>query len=66
MNTPQYVHMMTWLQALTVLIEQMQVRRPLQTFHLIFLYPSFLTFLSLISMGFLLTGAPGSSNPSCR
>uniref|UniRef100_A0A3Q2CP00 5'-nucleotidase domain containing 3 n=1 Tax=Cyprinodon variegatus TaxID=28743 RepID=A0A3Q2CP00_CYPVA len=27
MNTPQYVHMMTWLQALTVLIEQMQVHR---------------------------------------
>uniref|UniRef100_A0A3B3Y6P4 5'-nucleotidase domain containing 3 n=1 Tax=Poecilia mexicana TaxID=48701 RepID=A0A3B3Y6P4_9TELE len=27
MNTPQYVHMMTWLQALTVLIEQMQAHR---------------------------------------
>ena len=27
MNTEQYVHMMTWLQALTGLIEQMQVRR---------------------------------------
>ncbi|XP_037538933.1 5'-nucleotidase domain-containing protein 3 [Nematolebias whitei] len=25
MNTPQYVHMMTWLQSLTGLIEQMQV-----------------------------------------
>ncbi|KAM4553797.1 5'-nucleotidase domain-containing protein 3 isoform 1-T1 [Fundulus diaphanus] len=27
MNTPEYVHMMTWLQALTVLIEQMQAHR---------------------------------------
>lgn len=27
MDTEQYVHMMTWLQALTGLIEQMQVRR---------------------------------------
>lgn len=27
MNTEQYVHMMAWLQALTGLIEQMQVRR---------------------------------------
>lgn len=26
MNTEQYVHMVTWLQALTGLIEQMQVR----------------------------------------
>lgn len=27
MNTEQYLHMMAWLQALTGLIEQMQVRR---------------------------------------
>lgn len=27
MNTEEYVHIMTWLQALTGLIEQMQVRR---------------------------------------
>lgn len=27
MNTEQYMHMMAWLQALTGLIEQMQVRR---------------------------------------
>ncbi|XP_005929147.1 5'-nucleotidase domain-containing protein 3 isoform X1 [Haplochromis burtoni] len=27
MNTPEYVHMMTWLQSLTGLIEQMQVHR---------------------------------------
>lgn len=26
MNTEQYMHMMAWLQALTGLIEQMQVR----------------------------------------
>jgi len=27
MNTEEYMHMMAWLQALTGLIEQMQVRR---------------------------------------
>lgn len=32
MNTEQYVHMMAWLQALTGLIEQMQVRRLIKTF----------------------------------
>lgn len=28
MNTEEYVHTMTWLQALTGLLEQMQVRPP--------------------------------------
>lgn len=32
MNTEEYMHMMAWLQALTGLIEQMQVRRLYKTF----------------------------------
>lgn len=31
MNTEQYVHMMIWLQALTGLIEQMQVKNVAET-----------------------------------
>lgn len=33
MNTEQYMHMMAWLQALTGLIEQMQVR-PVEPFEI--------------------------------
>lgn len=70
MNTEQYVHMMTWLQALTGLIEQMQVRRLnaniCVTIPCDFRLCFFLFFLHRSSNVCTQTGTQGSSISSCR
>lgn len=54
MNTSEYVHTMTWLQALTGLIEQMQVRNPVHHPFLLVLLSFFLVFY-FYSLVFVLT-----------
>lgn len=49
MNTEPYVHMMSWLQALTGLIEQMQVRPNAESSPFLVFLPSFL-FSSFVSL----------------
>lgn len=68
MNTEQYMHMMAWLQALTGLIEQMQVRGALwKTFVFVFCFlPPFWKVLGVTSVHFSPTGPQGSSISGCR
>lgn len=63
MNTEQYVHMMAWLQALTGLIEQMQVIKQWKSVFSFF-FPSCQKYVLNFSAR-LPTGTSGSSISSC-